>query len=122
MQVDCQAYSKGAKVAGLAGVDADRRSAQLLIGRREVSDAKGSGGVTVIFQNISEAPYLMKNGMVLVQAERIPDSGLTDLSRTNNTINGSYPVLDGSVHVELPDFDPWGAYIVKLKEPVNAPQ
>jgi hypothetical protein len=119
VQVDSQAHSIGPKIAGVAGMDADRRLAQLLLGRREVSDATGSGGVTVVFQNISEVPYLMKNGMVLVRAERIPDSGLADLSRTKVTINRSYPVLDNTVRVELPDFDAWDAYIVRLKEPVT---
>ncbi len=121
VQVDSQAHSIGPKIVGVAGMHADRRSAQLLLGRREISDATGSGGVTVVFQNISEVPYLMKNGTVLVQAERIPnsDSGLAKLSRTKVTINRNYPVLDNTVRVELPDFDAWGAYIVRLKEPVT---
>jgi hypothetical protein len=104
----------GSKIAGVAGVDPVRRSAQVLLGRREAPDATELEGIEVIFQNVDHAGYLAKNGEVFVRAERIPDSGTTYLSQTQVTVDQNYPVVDNTIRVSLPHFNAWDAYIIRL--------
>jgi len=104
----------GKAITGIAGINNVLRSAHILLGRREFPDALGFSSVEVWFKNVDVSNLMSREGNVFVRAERIPDSGTASLENIVTTIEKEYPVVNGAVQVELPDFGPGEAYSIHL--------
>jgi hypothetical protein len=111
----------GKTVTGLAGINKGLRSAQVLLGRRERPGDVGVSSVEVWFKNLDVSSLMSREGTVFVHAERIPDSGTASLENIVTTVEKEYPVVQGAVRIELPDFGAGEAYSIHLSPGSRGP-
>ena len=104
----------GKSIGGLAGINKELRTAHILLGRREFPDALEVSEVELSLRGLDGSSLTSSEGSVFVRAERIPESGTAALHNMIVTVEKEYPVVNGSVQIELPHFGPGEAYSIHL--------
>lgn len=96
-------------VDGIAGQDATKREARVVLGR-----FANSGSLDVNFTNLDKVPFLGPNGMVHVTVNRIRNTGEAAMAGPSKVLDADYPVANNSLLVRIADFPDSNAMAIRL--------
>lgn len=108
--------NKSGTVDGIAAWDAQRKTAQIILGRARSSLGTTQPATPARLGQVELRFNHVSSGRVHIVAEHLPSSEGKTLEKPVETINADFPVANHEVRVVLPGFDDGAAYIVSLTE------
>lgn len=105
-------FTRKGGVDGVASYDAGKGEVHLVLGRMA---GLSKDSLNLVLKNMS--PDMAAGGTVRVIAKHIPNSGKEALSAPTTVIDGSYPVVNGQVTLQLQNFLHKDVYAVTVSKP-----